>query len=86
VVALVRVSDYLSSDGCRRSGRAVNLVAGVDSSTQGCKVVVCDAETGQEIRSGRTPHPVGTEVSPDAWWIACARRYRAPADWRTLQR
>ena len=29
------------------------LVAGIDSSTQSCKVVVCDADTGEIVRSGR---------------------------------
>jgi xylulokinase len=43
------------------------LVAGIDSSTQSCKVVVCDAGTGQFVRSGRAPHPAGTEVDPAAW-------------------
>jgi xylulokinase len=43
------------------------LVAGVDSSTQSCKVLICDAETGEVVRSGRAAHPVGTEVGPDAW-------------------
>jgi xylulokinase len=43
------------------------LVAGVDSSTQSCKVVVCDARTGQVVRSGRAAHPAGTEVDPAAW-------------------
>ncbi|WP_422935271.1 xylulokinase [Sinomonas sp. P47F7] len=46
------------------------LVAGVDSSTQSCKVVVRDAETGALLRSGSAPHPAGTEVHPDAWWDA----------------
>uniref|UniRef100_UPI0039EE0ADE FGGY family carbohydrate kinase n=1 Tax=Sinomonas sp. G460-2 TaxID=3393464 RepID=UPI0039EE0ADE len=46
------------------------LVAGVDSSTQSCKVVVRDAETGVLLRSGSAPHPAGTEVHPDAWWDA----------------
>ena len=46
------------------------LVAGVDSSTQSCKVVVCDAETGAVVRSGAAPHPEGTEVHPDHWWDA----------------
>jgi xylulokinase len=48
----------------------VTLVAGVDSSTQSCKVVVVDADTGQVIRSGRAAHPNGTEVAPAAWWDA----------------
>ncbi|HEY8702102.1 MAG TPA: FGGY family carbohydrate kinase [Arthrobacter sp.] len=46
------------------------LVAGIDSSTQSCKVVVRDAETGVLVRQGRAPHPDGTEVHPDAWWEA----------------
>jgi xylulokinase len=48
----------------------VTLVAGVDSSTQSCKVVVRDAETGALVRSGRAGHPDGTEVDPQAWWTA----------------
>ena len=46
------------------------LVAGVDSSTQSTKVVVCDAATGEIVRTGRAPHPDGTEVHPDRWWEA----------------
>ena len=46
------------------------LVAGVDSSTQSCKVVVCDAETGAVVRTGRASHPDGTEVDPRHWWAA----------------
>ncbi|KNC17308.1 xylulose kinase [Arthrobacter sp. RIT-PI-e] len=46
------------------------LVAGVDSSTQSCKVVVLDGATGAEVRSGRAAHPEGTEVDPEAWWRA----------------
>jgi xylulokinase len=48
----------------------VTLVAGVDSSTQSCKVVVADAETGAITRTGQAPHPDGTEVDPAAWWAA----------------
>ncbi|MFE6735065.1 xylulokinase [Microbacterium sp. NPDC057650] len=46
------------------------LVIGVDSSTQSCKVVVRDASTGAVVRSGRASHPEGTEVDPEAWWVA----------------
>jgi len=46
------------------------LVAGVDSSTQSCKVVVVDSVTGAEVRTGRALHPEGTEVDPEAWWQA----------------
>ena len=45
----------------------MTLVAGVDSSTQACKVVVCDAETGAVVREGRAAHPDGTAVAPEAW-------------------
>lgn len=46
------------------------LVAGVDSSTQSCKIVIRDAESGVLVRQGRAPHPEGTEVDPAAWWSA----------------
>lgn len=48
----------------------MSLVAGVDSSTQSCKVVVRDVETGAVIRNGRASHPHGTEVDPAAWETA----------------
>lgn len=43
---------------------------GVDSSTQSCKVVIVDADTGEIVRQGRAAHPDGTSVDPDAWWTA----------------
>src|SRR6266511_4197197 len=46
------------------------LVAGVDSSTQACKVVIRDAETGALAREGRAAHPEATEIHPDTWWAA----------------
>lgn len=48
----------------------MNLVAGVDSSTQSCKVVIRNAETGELVREGRASHPNGTEVDPAHWWSA----------------
>ena len=48
----------------------MTLVAGVDSSTQSCKVVIVDAATGALVREGRAAHPAGTEVDPEAWWAA----------------
>jgi xylulokinase len=48
----------------------MTLVAGIDSSTQSCKVVVRDLETGDIVRTGRASHPAGTEVDPNAWWDA----------------
>jgi xylulokinase len=46
------------------------LVAGVDSSTQSCKVVIRDADSGALLRQGSAPHPPGTSVDPAAWWSA----------------
>lgn len=48
----------------------MTLVVGVDSSTQSCKVVVRDADTGALVRQASAPHPEGTEVDPQAWWDA----------------
>src|SRR5690606_38485186 len=45
-------------------------VAGIDSSTQSTKVLVCDADTGALLASGRADHPDGTECPPQAWWDA----------------
>jgi xylulokinase len=55
----------------------VTLVAGIDSSTQSCKVVVCDADTGETVRSGSAPHPEGTEVDPVEWWMALGEAVEA---------
>ncbi len=46
------------------------LVAGIDSSTQSCKVVIREAGTGVLVREGRAAHPPGTEVDPAGWWQA----------------
>ncbi|NQX25562.1 xylulokinase [Curtobacterium sp. VKM Ac-2852] len=46
------------------------LVAGVDSSTQSCKVTIRDAATGAVVREGRASHPDGTSVDPRHWWDA----------------
>ena len=46
------------------------LVAGIDSSTQACKVTVRDAATGATVREGKAPHPLATIVDPEVWWRA----------------
>ena len=51
------------------------LVAGVDCSTQGTKVVVVDPEHGAVVASGRAPHAVtgsggARETDPEVWWEA----------------
>ena len=53
------------------------FVAGVDSSTQSCKVVICDPASGRIVREGRASHPEGSEVSPQAWWDAFREAVRA---------
>ncbi len=46
------------------------LVAGVDSSTQSTKVVLCQAEDGAIVGEASAPHPDGTECDPEDWWRA----------------
>ena len=48
----------------------MDLVAGVDSSTQSTKVLLCRAEDGAVIGSASAPHPAGTECPPERWWEA----------------
>ena len=43
------------------------LVAGVDSSTQSTKVLLCEAADGTIVARGSAPHPGGTEADPLAW-------------------
>ncbi|HET9779948.1 MAG TPA: FGGY family carbohydrate kinase, partial [Propionibacteriaceae bacterium] len=57
----------------------MTLVAGVDSSTQSVKVVVCDVETGAVVRSARASHPSGTEVAASAWLAAYQEATSDPA-------
>ena len=53
----------------------INLVAGVDTSTQATKVVVVDPEDGRVVALGRAPHKVtcsdgARETDPEIWWRA----------------
>lgn len=48
----------------------IPLVAGIDSSTQSCKVVVVRADDGTVLREGTAPHPPGTILDPEVWWKA----------------
>jgi xylulokinase len=52
-------------------------VVGVDSSTQSCKVLVVDADTGATISSGIAAHPEGTAVDPAAWVAALRQAWQA---------
>ena len=51
----------------------MTLVAGIDSSTQSSKVVLCDAADGTVVGAGSARHPPGTEVDPQAWWDALSK-------------
>jgi xylulokinase len=46
------------------------LVAGVDSSTQSTKVLLCQAEDGAIVAQAAAGHPDGTECDPEHWWRA----------------
>ncbi|WP_033338779.1 FGGY family carbohydrate kinase [Catenuloplanes japonicus] len=48
----------------------MTLVAGIDSSTQSCKVEVRDLRTGRLVREGRAAHPPQKIIHPDEWWQA----------------
>ena len=49
------------------------LVAGVDSSTQSTKVLLCQADDGAVVGQAAAPHPDGTECDPERWWQALAQ-------------
>lgn len=44
-----------------------SYVLGIDSSTQSCKALLVDVDTGQVIEESRAAHPEGTQVDPRAW-------------------
>src|SRR3954468_1863348 len=60
------------------------LVAGVDSSTQACKVVVRDAQSGALVRHGRASHPPGTEIDPEHWWQTLQTALTDAGGWRDV--
>jgi len=49
------------------------LVAGVDSSTQSTKILLCEAADGTIVAQASAPHPGGTECPPQAWREALAQ-------------
>ncbi|MHA7179390.1 xylulokinase [Arthrobacter sp. MDB2-24] len=60
----------------------MQLVAGIDSSTQSTKVVLCDADTGRVVGQAAAPHPQTSpplsEQNPSSWWEALQEAwYRA---------
>lgn len=56
------------------------IVLGIDSSTQSCKAELRDADTGELLASGRSPHPLTTppasEQAPEAWWHSMVQATR----------
>lgn len=52
----------------------IDVVAGVDSSTQSCTVELRDVATGALVAHGRSPHPQTfppiSEQHPESWWQA----------------
>jgi xylulokinase len=56
------------------------LVAGVDSSTQSTKVLLCEAEDGTVVGQAAAPHPDGTECDPELWWRALGEAGRGLLD------
>ena len=47
------------------------LVAGVDSSTQSTKVLLCRADDGAIVGQASAPHPDGTECDPERLGDVC---------------
>ncbi|CAL9533152.1 Xylulose kinase [Streptomyces sp. enrichment culture] len=56
----------------------MGIVAGLDSSPDFTRIVICDAETGAVLRQGYAPHPVEgpegggrpSDVDPEAWLLS----------------
>ncbi|MEV5238178.1 FGGY family carbohydrate kinase [Streptomyces cinnamoneus] len=49
----------------------MGIVAGLDSSSESTRIVVCDADTGAVLRQGYAPHPPSSpEGDPQAWLIS----------------
>jgi xylulokinase len=54
-------------------GEPLMLVAGIDSSTQSTKVLLCQADDGTIVGQASAPHPDGTECDPELWWEALVK-------------
>lgn len=46
---------------------AAEVVVGIDSSTQSCKVLTVDVASGQVLDQGSAAHPDGTAIDPRVW-------------------
>src|SRR5438309_756599 len=61
-------------------------VAGIDSSTTGTSIVVCDSDSGAVLKQGHAPHPLAegeqpTELDPQAWLLSLGEA--AKGEYRT---
>lgn len=54
-----------------------DVVVGIDSSTQSCKVVAVDLATGTQLSAGSAAHPDGTSIDPGRWTSALEDAWRA---------
>ncbi|MEO6530769.1 MAG: xylulokinase [Specibacter sp.] len=54
-----------------------DVVVGIDSSTQSCKVVAVDLATGAQLSAGSAVHPDGTSIDPGRWTSALEEAWRA---------
>lgn len=54
-----------------------DLVVGIDSSTQSCKVVAVELSTGAQVAAGSASHPDGTAIDPALWTAALADAWDA---------
>ena len=69
---------------------ADGLVAGVDCSTQGTKVLVVEAATGRVVAEGRAAHDVvggggARESDPNGWWTALREALAATGVTRSIR-
>ncbi|WP_087872927.1 xylulokinase [Arthrobacter globiformis] len=55
----------------------MSVVIGVDSSTQSCKVLAVDADSGDVVASGAASHPDLTAVDPNVWTSALKEAWHA---------
>lgn len=67
----------------------LDVVIGVDSSTQSCTVEVRNLSTGELVSTARTPHPATTppvsEQNPAEWWSALVASVREATRGRDLR-
>ncbi|MEU7045508.1 FGGY family carbohydrate kinase [Streptomyces varsoviensis] len=48
----------------------MGIVAGLDSSSDSTRIVVCDTDTGAVLKQGYAPHPADSDGDPQAWLMS----------------